>query len=55
MKKKQVFGNGCGFWERLRERLRKKSRFFFLIIQVFCFKKTKKTPVLLVFYALFAY
>lgn len=21
--KKQVFGNGCGFWERLRERLRK--------------------------------
>lgn len=23
MKKKQVFGNGCGFWERLRERLRK--------------------------------
>ena len=22
MKKKQVFGNGCGFWERLRERLR---------------------------------
>ena len=28
MKKKQVFGNGCGFWERLRERLRKKSRFF---------------------------
>lgn len=32
-----------------------KSRFFFLIIQVFCFKKTKKTPVLLVFYALFAY
>ena len=27
-KQRNLFGNGCGKWERLRERLRKKSRFF---------------------------
>ena len=32
-KQRNLFGNGCEKWERLRERLRKKSRFFFLIFQ----------------------
>jgi len=27
-KLRNLFGNGCGKWERLRERLRKKNRFF---------------------------
>ena len=27
-KQRNLFGNGCEKWERLRERLRKKSRFF---------------------------
>ncbi|WP_228117681.1 hypothetical protein, partial [Segatella copri] len=27
-KQRNLFGNGCGKWERLRERLQKKSRFF---------------------------
>ena len=27
-KQRNLFGNGCGKWERLRERLRKNNRFF---------------------------
>ena len=39
MKKKQVFGNGCGFWERLRERLRKRPKWSFSPI----LRQTRKT------------